>query len=295
MMRYFRRFHQPILAGIDIGSTKLCCWISLPEENGIFKIIGSSCAQTKGFFGGHITDIQNLEAIFYPVLNEAEKCAGTKISDIFLTFSAPFFKSKYHTINLCIPDEIISEQNLSEISSSPVLKLPQYYPLHIIPLEFQVDSQKKIKNPIKMAGNTLSSKVHVIYAPEITIKTFIASFRRCNVNVKEIIPAGFSSSLSCLVPDEKTMGSTLIDIGAGTTSISIFVENRLTFIFSLPIGSAHITQDIARGLETPMDHAERLKILYGSALSGPEDYREMIPLAPSEHIFAMNLLLPGPF
>lgn len=262
---------RSISAGIDIGSSKVCCWI-VKNDN----IIGIGQSASRGFFSGQITDLMALEEDISKALIEAERGAGIRVNDAILTFNSSVFQSRQVEIEISTSDGVVSPSDIAKISASAYSKSKLSYPIHIIPVEYMVDGQRRIKNPVGMIGKNLSGMVHVVTISTTTLKSILSCLKKCQVNVRDIISSGYSSALACLVEDEKELGSTVIDIGAGGTTIASFIEKKLVFLDFVPLGGKHITQDIARGMDSPIDCSERLKILYGAAVPSQNDYKEML-------------------
>ncbi|MDD3371526.1 MAG: cell division protein FtsA, partial [Alphaproteobacteria bacterium] len=148
--------------------------------------------------------------------------------------------------------------------------------LQTIPTGYALDGQKNIRDPLGMTGNLLHAQMHLIAAGFGPVRTLSTAVARCHLDVDQIVAAPYASGLACLVEDEMDLGSLVIDMGAGTTSYSVFFDGNVVYAGGIPLGGAHITNDIARGLTTSIAQAERLKTLYGNAIQSPMDERETI-------------------
>jgi cell division protein FtsA len=127
-----------------------------------------------------------------------------------------------------------------------------------------------------MYGDRLGVSMHIVTAASGAARNIATCVNRCHLEVSALVVSPYASGLATLVEDEKDLGVTVIDMGGGTTSIAVFFDGQVVFTDSVAIGGNHVTSDIARGLSTPLAHAERMKTLYGSALSSPSDERELI-------------------
>ena len=269
------------LAGIDIGSSKICCWIGMVDGKGDPKILGASYAASQGVFSGNLTDISALEKTLMTVLYEAEQKAKIRTRDAILTLSGAFFSSDYHTVTLPLVNGYVTPADIQMVTSHIMKKRGAgYHPLHIIPLDFEVDEQKNVQNPKGMRGKEMTVQLYVLWIYVSRLNTLLDCLKHCQVNVINIVFSGYSAALSCLVPDEQELGATLVDIGASGTTISCFFKNKMVASHFVPLGGYHVTQDIARGCETSLLQAERIKILYGAAMPSQNDHREMISLLP---------------
>jgi cell division protein FtsA len=150
--------------------------------------------------------------------------------------------------------------------------------LHVFPLSFELDDQKGIMDPKGMFGNILKAHLHIVAIPTNVVRNYLACLSKAHLDVVGLVAAPYASALSTLVDDEMELGAALMDMGGGSTSIIGYMGGRPSFITNVPIGGHHITQDIARVFSTPIAHAERLKVLYGSALMLSHDERESISI-----------------
>ncbi|MDH3229185.1 MAG: cell division protein FtsA, partial [Alphaproteobacteria bacterium] len=148
--------------------------------------------------------------------------------------------------------------------------------LHAIPVGYSIDGSNGIHDPRGLHGHTLAVHVHEITASATAIRNVTTCVERCHLNVSDVVANPYAAGLATLVPDEMELGVTVIDMGGGATSFAVFLDGSPVFTGSVPVGGTHVTNDIARGLATPLTHAERLKTLYGSALPSPSDERETI-------------------
>jgi len=148
--------------------------------------------------------------------------------------------------------------------------------VHAIPVGYSIDGSRGIRDPRGMFGERLGVNMHMVTASTGPIQNLALCVERSHLKIAAIVISPYASGLACLVEDEIDLGVTCIDMGGGTTSIAVFFDGHLLYTDVIPVGGVHVTNDIARGLSTPLAHAERMKTLYGSALAGPADDREMI-------------------
>jgi len=124
--------------------------------------------------------------------------------------------------------------------------------------------------------DALAARLHMVDAAQFSLRNLGACLLRCDLEVEELVSAPFAAGLATLVEDEKRLGATVIDMGGGTTSMAVFADGHLLHTAQLPVGGWNVTNDLARGLSTPLVHAERLKALHGGVLSAPDDERELL-------------------
>lgn len=273
----FSRMRPPIV-GIEIGSSKTCCWIGKRTGEGEISLVGSGHAATQGLFGNKLLDMEKLEKTLSRVVYEAEKEAGLQIRQAIVTLGGAFFRSEVHTVTHTLAQETLISQN--DVRAL-IRRLPLgLFPIHLIPLEFKVDGQGEILNPRGMMGQKLEGSFHVIGLSRQKLHALISCLKRCQITLSSVLCSGYGGALACLMPDEKILGVTLVDFGASGTSCTSFFHNQWVDFQWIPLGGSHITQDIAQGCDTALLHAERIKILYGAAIPSQNDYHELIPLVP---------------
>lgn len=275
-MKFFFSKIYPTTTIIDIGSSKISCWVGRKNAYNTLSILGGSHSATHGVFGDKILDIEKMENMFRRILYEAEKFSDYRIRDVTLVLSGAFFSSERHGAFSVFPESVMMT---SEHVGDLVQKLSlNHCPIHTIPLEFWVDGQGGIENPVGIIGKRLEALFHVVGMSEGKLRSVISCLKRCNINVQCVLCSGYSSALACLTPDEQILGATLLDFGESGTSYTSFFRNQWVDFQWIPLGGRHITQDITRGCETSLQYAEKLKILYGSVLSSHRDHQEVIPL-----------------
>jgi cell division protein FtsA len=147
-----------------------------------------------------------------------------------------------------------------------------------MPLTFAVDDTTGIADPRGLHCATLTARLHVIDAAATALRSLGACIARCDLDIAELVSAPMAAGLATLVPDERELGATVLDMGGGTTGMAVFAEGQLLHTAQLPVGGAHVTNDLARVLSTPVAHAERLKTLYGNVEGSPDDERELLPV-----------------
>src|SRR5437660_2467254 len=148
--------------------------------------------------------------------------------------------------------------------------------IHSVPVGFSVDDSRGIRDPRGMLGQRLGVNMHVVTASAASVRNHTSAVGRSHLEVDALVVSPYASGLGCLVEDEIGLGVTVIDMGGGTTTIGVFFDGNLIFADYFPVGGVHVTNDIARGLSTPIAHAERMKTLFGNAMSSSTDEREMI-------------------
>lgn len=267
-----------ILAALDIGSSKICCFIARTTAEGGTRVIGIGHHISQGVKGGNIVDVEAAQNAINATLDNAEEVAGEKISRVIVNFSGGKLLSHHADIHINLNGREASDYDIERaLAMGQQENLPEGSELiHLVPTDFSIDGQNGIRDPRGMIGDNLNAKLHMVSAHYAPIRTLLSALQRCHLHVEHVVVSPFASGLACLVDDEMDLGTTLIDMGGGTTTFALFNDKQMVHADSIPIGGMHVTNDIARGLTTPVNHAERLKTLFGNALSSSSDEREMI-------------------
>ena len=266
------------IAALDVGSTKVCCFIAQRQDEGGARITGIGHQIARGIRGGAVVDMEDLEHSIRAAVDAAEEMANQRIKSVLVNVSGGQPASANVKVEVALNGHAINEADLRRMlehgrahhdSSDREL-------LHAIPVDYTIDGNEGIRDPRGMYGERLGVAIHVIAALTGPVRNLNTVINRCHLDVDSRVVSPFAAGLACLVDDEKELGVTCIDMGGGTTTMSVFMAGQLVHTDIIPIGGYHVTSDIARGLSTPVAQAERLKTLYGSALPSPSDDREML-------------------
>ncbi|NQV46902.1 MAG: cell division protein FtsA [Rhodospirillaceae bacterium] len=268
-----------LVAVLDLGTTKACCLIARPNETGGMEIAGIGHQVSKGMRAGTIIDMVETEATIRATVEAAEHMAGENIRDIIVNVACGNPRSRLVAFEVSIAGHEIGDADLRRVldpSGIPESEIKDRDLIHLIPVGYSIDGNKGVRDPRGLHGQNLGVNMHIISAASDPLRNLETAISRCHLDINGKVIAPYASALSCLVEDEINLGVTCIDMGGGTTSIAVFFDGELVHVDSVPIGGGHVTSDIARGLATPLVHAERMKTLYGSAIASPSDDREII-------------------
>ncbi len=265
-------------AALDIGGSKVCCLIAKVSDNGSIQVTGIGYHESKGLKAGRIIDMDAAARAIGQAVQAAENMAGETIHTVTVSVSAIQTGSQLLRGEVAVPHGEITESDIRRtLAFARDIEIPgQNELIHAIPVGYTVDTQTGVRDPKGLHGHRLQTDIHAMTMGSGTIQ----NLERC-VNANHLSIEGFcvdiyASALSCLVEDELNLGCTIIDMGAATTSIGVIYEGKLVFADAVPIGGMHVTQDIARGLTTPLNQAERLKTLYGHAIRNARDESDLI-------------------
>ncbi len=271
-----------VVAALDVGSSKIACFIARTDTDGHPRVIGIGHQLSEGVRNGSIANMEAIQHAVSSAVATAEQMAGENIERVIVNVSGGQLLSQTVNVELPLNGREVSENDLQRVIMQGQTMVPEDLHgnslelIHTLPVNYTLDGQKGIRDPIGMIGNTLNVQLHLISAAFGPVRTLVTAIARCHLDVEKLVAAPYASGLACLVEDEMDLGCTIIDMGAGTTSFAVFFDGNVVYADGIAAGGAHVTNDIARGLTTSLAHAERLKTLYGSAILSPMDEREMI-------------------
>lgn len=269
------------VAILDIGSNKSVCFIADISPEGKIEVSGVGHMLSKGLRGGIITDAAEVETSIVTAIHTAEEMAETQVEKVLVSLTMPQIRSHHFTIDLDLANEPITERDLQDLIRDASNNAPEGETiLHAMPFRFELDGQKAIRDPRGMIGNKLTASIIIVTAPDNLLRNLNHCLGKCQLEVEGFVASAYASALSCLEDDEKELGVTLIDMGAFTTGYSVFSAGKLVYTGSIGLGSHHITQDIAQGLNTSIQHSERLKTVHGGAVISPADDAVMVDVYP---------------
>ena len=267
-----------LITALDIGTTKIVCFIARPLGTSA-EIIGIGHRISKGVRSGNIIDMGAIEACIVAAVEDAEQLAEENVRDVVLCISGGAPQSRLISFDVAISGHEIGDADLNRALDPAWLYARQSVDrriLHTVPIGFSINGSPGVRDPRRMFGDKLGVKMHMITADASQMHNLESCIQRCRLEIEATVAAPYASGVSCLVEDEKEMGGICIDMGGGTTGISVFVDGDVIHTDSVPLGGTHVTNDIRRGLSTPLAHAERMKSLLGSVITSPSDDQEVI-------------------
>lgn len=272
--------HRPrgsLVAALDIGTTKVCCFIARVEPEGP-KVVGIGHQVSRGLRNGAIIDLEAAGGSVAAAVHAAEEMAGETIQQVVTNLSGGFAASRIIKAEIGVAGREISDHELQRVlDQGYLLREPgDRQVIHSVPVGFSIDDSRGIRDPRGMFGERLGVNMNIVTAAGANVRNHSAAIGRSHLEVEALVVSPYAAGLSCLVEDEIGLGVTIVDMGGGTTTIGVFFDGNLIFADSVPVGGSHVTNDIARGLSTPVAHAERMKTLFGTTISTSTDEREMI-------------------
>jgi len=278
---------QELIAGLDIGSTAIRLAVGQNIEGGEkIHIIGTAEVLAEGISKGIISSIEDAVSSISACLEKAERMIGVPIESAWVGISGGHIISQESrgVVAVARSDGEISEDDIERSieAARTVATPPNYEILHVIPKGFTVDGQVGIKDPLGMTGIRLEVDTQIIQGLGSQIKNLTKAVYRPGINIEDLVLSILATSEAVLTSRQKELGVAVINIGGSTTSLAVFEEGDILHTAVMPIGSDHITSDIAIGLRISIDAAEKIKLEYGTALSSEVGKRDEIDIGELE-------------
>ena len=259
---------EELIVGLDIGTTKIAAVVGEVGPNGI-DIIGVGSHPSRGLRKGVVVNIDATVESIRRAIEEAEHMAGCEITSVYAGIAGGHIKGQNSRGMVPVKDKEVSAADIARvIEAAKAVAVPlDREIIHVLPQDYIVDEQDGIKEPLGMAGVHLEAKVHIVTTAVTSAQNIVKCCNRCNLNVADIVLEPLASALAVLHEDEKELGVALVDIGGGTTDVALFSEGSIVHSSVLPVGGTHLTNDIAAGLRTPVDEANRIKQKHGCCMT----------------------------
>lgn len=266
------------IAFLDVGSSKVICLIARISNNNNLEVIGVGHHISNGIKAGIITDLKAATNSIIRAVESAEKIADERVRRIYVNISSNNLLSHRIYSDLIVMGHEINTKDINKL----VLQASDRYSdqpievIHSFVYDYILDGNHGIETPLGMYGNKLGCNLHIIASPSNIMINLINCLNKCELEVEHYISSSHASGLACLTPDERKLGVTLIELGAGCSSISVFSHGQLVFTDGIPLGGENITNDIAKGLCIDFSSAERIKILYGTVIFTASNTKDLI-------------------
>ncbi len=256
-----------LVVGLDIGTSKVLAIVGEIASDGSVEIIGVGHQPSRGLKKGVVVNIESTVQSIQRAVEEAELMAGCQIHSVYAGIAGSHISSVNSHGIVAIKNKEVAQGDVDRVlEAARALPIPADQKiLHILPQEFIIDRQEGVREPIGMSGVRLEAKVHIVVGAVSAAQNIVKCVRRCGLEVDDIILEQLASSMSVLTEDEKELGVCLVDIGGGTTDISVFTQGAIRHTSVIPIAGDQVTNDIAVALRTPTQYAEDIKKRYACA------------------------------
>ncbi|HEY7715461.1 MAG TPA: cell division protein FtsA [Candidatus Binatia bacterium] len=269
-----------IVVGLDIGTSKVCAVVGEMTEQGV-EIIGVGCHPSQGLRKGVVINIEGTVNSVRKAVEEAGLMAGCEIHTVFTSISGGHIKAFNSHGIVAVKNKEVTQRDLERvIDAARAVAIPMDRDvLHVLPQDYIIDDQDGIREPLGMSGVRLEAKVHIVTGASTSAQNIVKCCNRTGLNVAEVVLAPLAAAEAVLSDEERELGVVLVDVGGGTTDIAIYHDGVVKHTAVVGIGGNHVTNDIAAGLRTPFNDAERIKQRHGCAKASlvPVNERVEVP------------------
>jgi cell division protein FtsA len=274
---------ERIVCGLDVGTEKVCCVVARIRADGRIDVLGSGYARSAGLKKGIVVDLERAAGAIRKAAQEAEQKASRSVDWVTVGVSGDHIESlnchgavpingKHHEVSA---EDVAQVIKAAQTAAIP----PERQVIHVLPQEFFLDSRGDIRNPIGLTGTRLDADVHIVTSNTALTQNLINAVNKAQMRVRKAVLPQLASAQAVLTQDEKELGTVLIDIGGGTTDIALITRDALRYSAVMPVGGAHFSRDLAVGLRTSIDEAERIKKEFGCVLVDDIAGDDMIDVA----------------
>lgn len=281
-------YDKPEVVGfLDIGSAKICCVIAERSWPAGFnappavRILGAGHQRSRGVKAGLVVHLGQAETAVRAAVGQAERMADVTLEDVVATVSCGRLKSAHLTAHANLESGFVRPQDLDRLA-----RAAQEYAaredralVHMNRVSYILDGQTGVRSPLRLAGQRLSANWHAVTCDHKPLRNLSMLIDRSYLGVRQFVPSGLAAAYAATTSDERRLGVTCVNIGAGVMDIAAFCEGQFLYTDTIPVGGSHLTYDIARILTTPLAEAERIKTLYGTLVGARSDEHELIQYA----------------
>ncbi len=260
--------NEPIVVGIDIGTTKICTLVARVENDTNLRILGVGIEPSRGIRKGTVIDINAASQAISRSIEKAERTSGFEINSALVSLAGSHVSSVNSRGVVGISGRVIDQEDIYRaLDSAQAVAIPYNREIiHVIQRGFIVDGQDGIRQPVGMHGYRLEVEAHIITASASTVENLRQCVATSGIDVPQFVLNPLASGEIVLTETEREMGVAVVDIGGGTTDIAIYINGDVWHTMVLAVGGNHITSDIAHGLRLPIDKAEDVKIQHGHCI-----------------------------
>ena len=279
-----------LVVSLDIGTSKIACLIArltpnaqgeaLRRRSHAVEVVGFSHTGARGMKAGAVVDLVDAEEAVRHAVDLAERAAKVQVDAVLVSMSAGRISSEQLAASAEVRGSTITDHEITRVMNACSRSSAKQgrVLLHGLPIGFNIDGAGGIRDPRGMLAQRFGVDMHLVSSDLAACRNLMLMIERCHLDIEAMIASPYAAALSTLADDEADVGAAVIDMGAGTTTMSVFSNGRFVHADGFALGGNHITMDLARGLPAGLYDAERIKTLYGSVLAGGLDERDMIAL-----------------
>jgi cell division protein FtsA len=271
-----------LVAGLDIGTTKICCVTAEPADSGGIVVTGVGVSPSSGLKRGIVADLDATVHAIEDAVSRASRQSGRDIYSVYAGVTGEHIASlnSHGVIAVTNSDREIREEDVDRVEEAArvIVIPPDRKILHAIPRSYSVDGQNGIKHPVGMSGTRLEVETHIVTGAHTFLENVEKCVSRAGLGLEAMVLEPVAAAQALISPAEKDLGVALVDIGGGTTDIGVFFGGEIYYSAILPVGGNHVTNDIAQLLRVAVDEAERVKIEHGNAAAQGVGDDEKFPI-----------------
>lgn len=273
---------NPIVVGIDIGTTKICTLVAREEDDGHIRILGVGIEPSQGMRKGVVVDLGAASEAVARSIDKAERTSGLEITSALVSLAGSNVSSVNSRGVVGVSGRVIDQDDVARaVDAARAVAIPHNREIiHVIQRGFNVDGQEGIRMPVGMHGYRLEVETHIITASAASVENLRQCVAGAGVEVSQFVLNPLASAEVVLTETERQMGVVVCDVGGGTTDMAIYIDGDVWHTAVLAIGGNHVTSDIAHGLRLPMSQAEEIKLQHGHAVLGEVDAQEYFNIRP---------------
>ena len=296
-MRHMRKaaMQRGVVAILDVGTSKIACLVlrfdgpeKLRDHDGVgsmagqssFRVIGAATTRSRGVKFGEVDAMQETERAIRTAVQAAQKMAQVRVDHVIACVSGARPRSYGLDGQVSVEGPVVGDMDIGRVLAA--CDVPDYGAgrevLHAQPVNFTLDHRSGMADPRGQTGMKLSTDLHLLTVDAPAIENLLYCIKRCDLDLAGLASSAYVSGISSLVEDEQELGAACIDLGGGSTGISVFIRKHMIYADSVRMGGDHVTSDIAMGLQIPTATAERIKTFYGGVIATGMDDREMIEI-----------------
>ena len=279
-----------VVSVLDVGSTKICCLIARlkPREGEAtrrrthtIEVLGFASTRSRGIKSGVVVNLEEAEQAIRLAVDAAERMADMTVSSLIVNISSGRLKSEAFSAGVAVSGPVTGADIQRVLAAGGAHSVSEgRMVLHSLPIGYSLDGNRGIHDPTGMLGEALGVDMHVVTADEAPLRNLELAVNRCHLEVETVVATPYASGLAALVDDEAELGVACVDMGGGTTTLSVFHNGQFIHADAIAVGGNHVTLDIARGLSTNLADAERIKARHGSALPSSSDDKDILTIPP---------------
>ncbi|MPZ57718.1 MAG: cell division protein FtsA [Rhizobiales bacterium] len=283
-----------VIAALDVGTSKVACLIArlkprsphdvLPRRSHDVEVFGIGHAGARGMKAGTVVNLAEVEASIGQAVDAAERMARVQLESVIVSVSAGRLGSDLFAASVNVAGSAVADADIARVlgAGSRHSVRQGRAVLHSLPIGYSLDETRGVSEPRGMLGQRFGVDMHVVTADVAAIRNMMLAIERCHLGVEALVASPYMSGLAVLADDEADLGTAVVEMGAGTTTLAVFSSDRFIHADGFALGGHHVTLDLARGLNARIADVERIKTFYGSVLAGASDDRDMITVPPGE-------------